>query len=163
MDASGRLFGRGGAPAERARLIVLYERLERERFGDLAGLPAADLEGLARIHRLRLSHYAEERRMHFLAFALVGLATLILLPAVLTLDAYFLPLVGVELLLLLLLVPYAFYYRRYEEGTRRMMRESLMIENARLLAEEGGGARGTEGTSSLPSSRPSPATSPPGR
>lgn len=142
MDASGRLFRKGRGPARRARLMDLYERLEQERFGDLAGLTAAELEALARIHAVRLSHFAEERRMHFAAFALVGLAAVILLPAVLVLDDYFLPLAGVELLLLILLVPYTFYYRRYEEGTRRMMRESFLIENARLLLEEEGGEAG---------------------
>jgi hypothetical protein len=145
MDANGRLFDGKGGPARRARLVALYEELEERRFADLAGLPAAELDALGRIHSLRLGHYAEERRLHFGAFALVALAVVILLPAVLTLDEYFLPLAGVELLLLTLLLPYTFYYRKYEENTRRMMRESFLIENARLLAEEGR-AQGTEGT-----------------
>ncbi|HUT78436.1 MAG TPA: hypothetical protein VM285_12150 [Polyangia bacterium] len=136
MDADGRLFGKRGGLEKRARLVALYEKVAEQSFCDLAGIPASDLEALARIHDLRLGHYTEERRMHFGAFALVGLAAMILLPAVLTLDDYFLPLAGVELLLLALLVPYTFYYRKYEENTRRMMRESFLIENARLLAEE---------------------------
>jgi hypothetical protein len=148
MDADGRLFGKRREPERRARLVALYERLADGGFRDLAGIPASDLEAVARIHSLRLQHYAEERRLHFCAFALVGLATVILLPAVLTLDDYFLPLAAVEVLLLLLLAPYTFYYRKYEESTRRMMRESFLIENARLLAEEGR-AQGTEGTEGM--------------
>jgi hypothetical protein len=148
MDADGRLFGKRQEPETRARLVALYERLADQGFGDLAGLPAPDLEALSRLHALRLRCYAEERRLHFGAFALVGLATVILLPAVLTLDEYFLPLAAVELLLLGLFVPYTFYYRKYEENTRRMMRESFLIENARLLAgeERSQGTEGTEGT-----------------
>ncbi len=136
MDADGRLFGKGSKPMERSRRVVLYEQLAETGFRELDGVPAPDLEALARIHTLRLGHYAEERRMHFFAFALVGLAVVILLPAVLTLDDYFLPLAGVEVLLLALLVPYTFVYRKYEEGVRRMMRESFLIENARLLRAE---------------------------
>jgi hypothetical protein len=136
MDADGRLFGRKDAPAKRAGSVDLYERLAEEGFRDLGDVPAAEIETLARLHDLRLRFYAEERRMHFGAFALVGLAVVILLPAVLTLDEYFLPLAGVELLLLTLLVPYTFQYRKYEENTRRMMREAFLIENARLLAKK---------------------------
>ena len=76
--------------------------------------------------------------MHFGAFALVGLAFIILFPALLTATEHFLPLLGVEGLLFILLVPYTFVYRKYEEGVRRMMKESVLIENARrLLAEKG--------------------------
>lgn len=132
MDADGRLFKRGSQPEVKARVVELYERLDEADFAGLEELDARDLAALAGLHALRLEHLKEERRMHFGAFALVGLAIVILLPAVLTLERYFLPLAGVELLLLALLVPYTFYYRKYEESVRRLMRASMLIENARL-------------------------------
>ena len=76
--------------------------------------------------------------MHFGAFALVGLAFIILLPATLFLEDYFLVLAGAQALLLALLVPYVFVYRKYEEGVRRMMREAIILENARRLRVEKG-------------------------
>jgi len=137
MDSRGKLFG-AGEPQPRAALLGEYERLSAEGFSGLERFSDRDLDWLQRIHDKHLAFYEEERRMHFGAFALVGLALVVLLPAMLTIEEHFLPLAAVEALLLLLLVPYTFVYRRYEEGVRRMMRESVLLENARRLRVEAG-------------------------
>jgi len=135
MDSSGRIFPKG-ATCPRSRLLERYERLAREGFEDLDELSDEELAWLRRIHDRYLDYYREERRMHFGAFALVGLALVILLPAVLSLEDYFLPLVAVEALLLVLLVPYTFVYWRYEEGVRRKMREAVQLADAQRLRAE---------------------------
>ena len=135
MDSTGRIFPQG-ATGPRSALLAEYERLARDGFDDLARFADDELEWLQLIHDRYLDYYREERRLHFGAFALVGLALVILLPAVLTLEAYFLPLAAVELLLLVLLVPYTFVYRRYEEGVRRKMREAVLLADARRLRAE---------------------------
>jgi hypothetical protein len=138
MDSDGRLFKKGQEPAVKAGLLVLYEKLCADGFADLDRLTAEDLDELQQIHDRRLDYYREERRMHFGAFALVGLALVVLLPALLTLTDtdYFIPLAAIELLLLVLLVPYTFVYRKYEEGVRRMMREAFLLDNARRLRRQ---------------------------
>jgi hypothetical protein len=137
MDSNGRIFASGG-PGPRSAMLAEYERLSREGFDELEGFSDADLEWLQRIHDRYLDYYREERKLHFGAFALVGLALVILLPAVLTLEEYFLPLAAVEVLLLVLLVPYTFVYRRYEEGVRRKMREAVLLADERRLRTERG-------------------------
>lgn len=139
MDSHGRLFPKG-EPKEKARLYARYEELVASGFEDLSGFDAGELDWLQRIHDKHLDYYREERRMHFGAFALVGVVFIILLPATLFLEDYFLILAGVEGLLLALLVPYTFVYRRYEEGVREKMRQSVLLENMRRLAREGGEA-----------------------
>ncbi|MFO8073892.1 MAG: hypothetical protein R6V85_18680 [Polyangia bacterium] len=136
MDADGKLFGKQGTPREKARCVEIYERLLAEGFEGLAEVEEDDLESIAGLHALRLEHFEEERRMHFGAFALVGLSLILLLPSVLTIEEYFLPLSAVAALLLILLVPYVFVYRKYEQGVRRAMRESFLIENERLLRRQ---------------------------
>jgi hypothetical protein len=136
MDSDGRLFKKGQEPRVRAELLEEYERLRAGGFDDLERFADDELDWLQRLHDRRLDYYREERRMHFCAFALVGLALVILLPAVLTLSDYFIPLAAIELLLLVLLVPYTFVYRKYEEGVRQMMREAIAIVNARRLRAE---------------------------
>ena len=74
--------------------------------------------------------------MHFGAMALVGLALVVLLPAVLRADEFFLPLAALEGLLLVLFAPYVFVYRRYEETLRRMNDASMLLENEIRLREE---------------------------
>lgn len=138
MDSDGRLFKKGQEPAVKAELLAAYEQASADGFTDLDAFSAEELDWLQRIHDRRLDYLVEERRMHFGAFALVGLALVVLLPAMLTIEEHFLPLAAVEALLLLLLVPYTFVYRRYEEGVRRMMRESVLLENARRLRVEAG-------------------------
>lgn len=130
MDSDGTLFPKGLSDGC-SKLLTEHARLRAEGFGDLSGFTAEELDWLQRIHDKQLGFYKEERRMHFGAFALVGLALIVLLPWVLTLEEYFLPLAAIEALLLILLVPYTFVYRRYEEGVRRMMRESVLIEDER--------------------------------
>ena len=137
MDSSGRIYPAGG-PGPESALLRAYQRLTREGFDDLSEFTDAELEWLQRIHDRHLDYYREERKLHFGAFALVGLALVILLPAVLTLEEYFLPLAAVEALLLVLLVPYTFVYRRYEEGVRRKMRQAIQLADARRLRAERG-------------------------
>lgn len=138
MDSDGRLFKKGQEPAVKTELLVAYEKLCTGGFADLDRFSTDELGWLLQIHDRRLDYFREERRMHFGAFALVGLALVVLLPAVLTLTDtdYFIPLAAIELLLLVLLVPYTFVYRKYEEGVRRMMREAFLLENARRLRRE---------------------------
>jgi len=135
MDSRGQLFA-NGEPKNSSRLLRTYQEISQMGFADLDSLSDDDLEGVARLHERHLDFYREERRMHFGAFALVSLAFVILFPTLLTATEHVLPLLGVEALLFLLLVPYIFVYRRYEEGVRRMMRESILIENARRLRIE---------------------------
>lgn len=138
MDSDGRLFKKGAEPAVKAELLVEYEQLVVSGFEDLDRFSADELDWLQQIHDRRLDYLREERKMHFGAFALVGLALVILLPAVLSMTDtdYFLPLASVELLLIVLFVPYTFVYRKYEEGVRRTMREAFVLENARRRRRE---------------------------
>jgi len=138
MDSDGRLFKKGQEPAVKAELLAAYEQASADGFTDLDAFSAEELDWLQRIHDRRLDYLVEERRMHFGAFALVGLALVILLPVVLTLTDtdYFIPLAAVELLLIVLFVPYTFVYRKYEEGVRRLMREAFLLANGRRLRRE---------------------------
>jgi hypothetical protein len=137
MNSDGALFPKG-SPAPASGLLAEYERLRRGGFSGLERFSPEDLAWLQRIHDKHLGFYLEERRMHFGAFALVGLAFVVLLGPTLTLaeTPFFLPLAGAETLLFFLLVPYTFVYRRYEEGVRRMMRESVTLEDARRARGE---------------------------
>ncbi len=135
MDSYGKLFKKGEPPVK-SRLLAEYERAAAGGFTELDSFNDRELLRLQRLHDKHLDYYREERRMHFGAFALVGLAFIILFPALLTVEQSFLALAGVETLLFVLLVPYVFVYRRYEEGVRRMMKESLVIENARELLRD---------------------------
>jgi len=137
MNSDGKLFP-AGSPKPASGLLAEYERLRRSRFEGLEKLSPADLDWLQHIHDKHLDFYREERRMHFGAFALVGLAFVVLLGPTLSLaeTPFFLPLAAAEALLFLLLVPYTFVYRRYEEGVRRMMRESVTLEGARRARGE---------------------------
>jgi hypothetical protein len=137
MNSDGSLFP-PGAPRPASALLAEYEALRRGGFPGLDRRPAAELDWLQRIHDKHLDFYREERRMHFGAFALVGLAFVVLLGPTLELaeTPFFLPLAAAEALLFLLLVPYTFVYRRYEEGVRRMMRESVILEDARRARGE---------------------------
>jgi hypothetical protein len=135
MDSRGRIFA-PGEPGEKSALLARYEELRAKGFAELSSLSEPELDWLQAIHDKHLQFYKEERRMHFGAFALVGLALVILLSATLSLEQYFLPLAAIEVLLLILMVPYTFVYRRYEEGVRLMMKQSLLLENERQLRRE---------------------------
>jgi hypothetical protein len=137
MNSDGVLFGKGG-PMPVSGLFSEYERLRKSGFEGLERFSSEDLDWLQSVHDKHLDFYREERRMHLGAFALVGLAFVVLLGPTASLAStdFFLPLAGAEALLLVLLVPYTFVYRRYEEGVRRMMRESVLIEDARRLRIE---------------------------
>ena len=137
MNSDGTLFP-AGSPKPASGLLAEYERLRRSGFEGLSKLSVDDLDWLQRIHDKHLDFFREERRMHFGAFALVGLAFVVLLGPTVSLaeTVFFLPLAGAEALLFVLLVPYTFVYRRYEEGVRRMMRESVRLEDARRARGE---------------------------
>jgi hypothetical protein len=135
VDSRGLVFP-GEQPKEKARLLAQYEQLAREGMGDLSAIGEDDLRALLRLHDRRLGYYREERRMHFGAFALAGLAFLVLLPALIAANDMFVPLAVAEALLFALLVPYTFVYRRYEENLRRMMGDAMLLENAIRLKEE---------------------------
>jgi hypothetical protein len=137
MDSNGKLFPKGG-PEPKSELLTAYEEITAGGFKDLDRFSNEDLGWLQHIHDRHLDFFREERRMHFGAFALVGLAFIILLPATLFLEDYFLILAGAQAMLLALLVPYVFVYRKYEEGVRRMMREAIILENVRRLRVEKG-------------------------
>jgi hypothetical protein len=139
VNGDGVLFEKGG-PSPAAALYAAYEELAKSGFRDLERFSNEELDWLQRHHDKRLDFYREERRMHFGAFALVGLAFVALLGPTVTLaeTAFFLPLAAAEGLLFALLVPYTFVYRKYEEGVRRAMRESVLLENARRLRAEAG-------------------------
>jgi hypothetical protein len=137
MDSYGNLFEKG-EPKEKSAVLARYEELAKNGYSGIESVSRNDLDRIQDIHDKYLDFYKEERRMHFGAFALVALAFIILFPALLTATEHFLPLLGVEALLFALLVPYTFVYRRYEEGVRRMMKESVIIENARALLMEKG-------------------------
>jgi hypothetical protein len=139
MNSDGVLFEKGG-PSPKAALLDEYDKMIARGFEGLDRFSDEQLEWLQRVHDKHLDFYREERRMHFGAFALVGLAFVVLLGPTVTLaeTAFFLPLAGAEALFLALLVPYTFVYRRYEEGVRRKMRESVLVENARRLRAETG-------------------------
>lgn len=130
MDSSGKLFKKGEFKAQ-AEIFRAYEKLCETGFEQFESFTDSELDRFQQIHDKRLDFYREERRMHFGAFALVSLAFVILFPPLLSAENHFLPLLGIEALLFCLLVPYTFVYRRYEEGVRRMMRESILLENAR--------------------------------
>ena len=157
MNSDGTLFPKG-APGPASRLLAEYARLRAAGFGGLDGLPPGDLDWLQRIHDKHLDFYREERRMHFGAFALVGLAFVVLLGPTLTLAEtdFFLPLAAAEALLFLLLVPYVFVYRKYEEGVRRMMRESVRLEDARRVRGENSCQSGGNPVESQPVDRERP-------
>jgi len=140
MDSSGRLFPKG-QPKRRARLYASYEELAGRGFDGLDRFSDEELDWLQGIHDRHLDFLREERRMHFGAFALVAVVFIILLPATLYLEDYFLVLAAVEALLLVLLVPYTFVYRKYEEGVRLRMRQAVLLENERRMRSE----RGEEG------------------
>jgi hypothetical protein len=139
MNSDGVLFDKV-PPKPAAALYTAYEELKKRGFDGLERFSAEELDWLQRIHDKHLDYYREERRMHFGAFALVGLAFVVLLGPLVSLveTDFFIPLLAAEALLLALLVPYTFVYRRYEEGVRRMMRESVVLESARRHRAETG-------------------------
>ncbi len=135
MDSCGELFKKG-EPAHPSRMFEAYQKLVKENFKNLEGFTDNELDWLQVIHDKHLSFFKEERRMHFGAFALAALATVIMLPNVLSETPYFLPLAAAFCLLIALLIPYTFVYMRYEEGVRKKMRESMLIENERSLRKD---------------------------
>ncbi len=135
MESNGKLFPKG-FPVEASALLGRYHALSDNGFPGFDGLTDEEMDWIQRIHDKHLAFYQEERRMHFGAFALVGLAMVLLLPAVLAAEEHFIPLVAAFGLLLILLLPYTYVYMRYEEGVRKKMRESVIIENERRLRRE---------------------------
>ena len=130
---------REGGP--KSRRLELYDRLAKDHFGAIpAELTADELAWLEGYHHERVVAEREERRMHFGAFALVGVLFFILLPSFVS-GQFVLALGLLELLLLVLLVPYVFVYFGYENRVRAMELGLLRLMEARaLLAEQGNAA-----------------------
>ena len=141
MARNGKLFPTG-LPADASALLERYYELADGGFPGFEGITDREMDWIQAIHDKHLAFFKEERRMHFGAFALVAVAMVLLLPAVLSEERYFIPLLAAFGLLVILLVPYTFVYMRYEEGVRKKMRESVIIENERRLRQE----RQEEGT-----------------
>ena len=105
---------------EKSRRLALYDELAA---GEFTNIPEdrtdEDLAWLDGFHALKLEAEKEERRMHFGAFALVGLLLFLLMP---TLAAGTAPLaiLLLALLLIALLAPYTLVYFGYENRVRSM-------------------------------------------
>jgi hypothetical protein len=133
-----------GAPVARegakSRRLQLYETLSKDHFGSIPADASADeLDWLEGYHHERVIAEREERRMHFGAFALVGVLFFILLPSFAS-GQFVLALALLELLLLVLLVPYVFVYFGYENRVRAMELGLLRLKEARALLSEQGSA-----------------------
>ena len=125
-----------GAGAKSHRL-ELYERLAKGHFGQIPeDVTESELEWLEGYHRERLAAEREERRMHFGAFALVGVLFFLLFPAMIAQAFQMLALDLLALLLLVLLVPYVFVYFGYENRVRAMALGLFRLLEARALKAE---------------------------
>src|SRR5512145_1695024 len=109
------------ARALRSPWLECYAEFVKSRFVALPETATEEeLAWLEGYHRARLDAEREERRMHFGAFALVGILFFLLLPALIAQAFQLLAFDIVALLLLVLLVPYAFVYFGYENRVRAM-------------------------------------------
>ncbi len=129
---------KGAAPSRR---LALYREHAKGHFAALPeSLTLEEVEGLLELHRERLAAEREERRMHFGAFALVGLVLFILLPGLIESGFSNPPLSLLALLLIGLIVPYSVVYFGYENRVRAMTLGllRLMEAQARLHEQRGG-------------------------
>lgn len=121
---------------DKSRLLALYDALAASEFTQIPeDLSDADLAWLDGFLALRLETEREERRMHFGAFALVGVLFFIILP---TLAAGRAPLalLLIALLLIGLLVPYTLVYFGYENRVRAMAVGRMRLWEARARRAE---------------------------
>ena len=120
----------------KSRLLALHDELALREFSAIPdGLSDADLAWLDAFLALRLETEREERRMHFGAFALVGLLFFLLLPMLAQGNAS-LPTLLIALLLIGLLVPYTLVYFGYENRVRSMAIGRMRLWEARARRAE---------------------------
>ncbi|MDR0965888.1 MAG: hypothetical protein LBM75_05210 [Myxococcales bacterium] len=121
---------------DKSRRLALYDALAEQ---DFAAIPEdvsdADLAWLDGFLALKLEAEREERRMHFGAFALVGVLFFLLMPTLVTGTAS-LAMLLLALLLIVLLVPYTLVYFGYENRVRAMAIGRMRLWEARARRAE---------------------------
>ena len=104
----------------KSRRLCLYDELAKSHFAQVPDMVTdEELAWLKAYHRERVVAEREERRMHFGAFALVGVLFFILLPGFIK-GPLVIGLGLLELLLLVLVAAYVFVYFSYENRVRAM-------------------------------------------
>lgn len=135
----------------KSRLLTIYDQLAAEEFSRIpSDLTDKELAWLDGFHALKHEAEKEERRMHFGAFALVGLLLFILMPTLAAGQAP-LALLLLALMLIVLLVPYTLVYFGYENRVRAMAIGRMRIWEARQRRAEAA-AQSSKGAS--PASAP---------
>jgi hypothetical protein len=130
----GAQIAKAGA---KSRRLELYDALSKAHFAQIPDeVTDGELAWLETFHRERLEAEREERRMHFGAFALVGVLFFLLFPALIAQAFQMLALDLLALLLLVLIVPYVFVYFGYENRVRAMALGLFRIMEARALRAE---------------------------
>lgn len=130
---------------DKSRLLALYDALAASEFAQIPeALSDADLAWLDGFLALRLETEREERRMHFGAFALVGMLFFMLLPT-LAAGRASLAMLLIALLLIGLLVPYTLVYFGYENRVRSMAIGRMRLWEARARRCEAAQQRDIEG------------------
>ena len=120
----------------KSRLLTIYDQLAAIEFSKIPeDLTDEELAWLDGFHALKHETEKEERRMHFGAFALVGLLLFILMPTLATGNAP-LALLLLALMLIVLLVPYTLVYFGYENRVRSMAIGRMRIWEARQRRAE---------------------------
>lgn len=121
---------------EKSRRLKLYDELAPNEFSQIPeDLTDEDLSWLDEFLSLRLETEREERRMHFGAFALVGVLFFMLLPT-LAMGRAPLPILIIALLLIALLIPYTLVYFGYENRVRAMAISRMRLWEARARRSE---------------------------
>ena len=104
----------------KSRRLELYDQLAKTHFAQVPDtVTDEELCWLEAYHHQRVLAEREERRMHFGAFAFVGVLFFILLPGFVS-GPLSIALGILELLLLVLIVAYVFVYFSYENRVRAM-------------------------------------------
>ncbi|MBI5545730.1 MAG: hypothetical protein HY901_17720 [Deltaproteobacteria bacterium] len=125
-----------GPAGPESKRLALYQQLAKAHFGEIPeAVTLEELTWLEAFHRERVIAEREERRMHFGAFALVGVLFFILLPSFVA-SQFVLALALLEVLLLVLLVPYVFVYFGYENRVRAMTLGLFRLIEARAVRAE---------------------------
>ena len=151
---------------EPSRLLALHSELSAIEFARIPDdLSDDDLAWLDAFQALRLETEREERRMHFGAFALVGVLFFLLLPTLAAGKAS-LPMLLIALLLIGLLVPYTLVYFGYENRVRAMAIGRMRLWEARSRRREAQNANtaaresGVADTAGRESGKPTPDAQP---
>ncbi len=121
---------------DKSRLLALYDELAAAEFSKIPEeLTDEELAWLDGFHALKHETEKEERRMHFGAFALVGLLLFLLMPSLASGHAP-LAILLLALMLIVLLVPYTLVYFGYENRVRSMAIGRMRIWEARRRRAE---------------------------